>query len=251
MARLDHIKPYTALERHRQQIASHSQRRRQRLMLGIPLALGLVLLTAWFNPVLAVPLGGVLAMVLFFASLTGGSNVDPGQLIGIEGEVRTLKALSQLDDRFTVFNRLRLPDPTLPNGQRELDFVVLSPSGLWIIEVKNLPGLIDVQPESHRWPVQVRAGCGGAPGWRQMDNPLKQLAAQLASMDRWLLSEGLHSPVYGLVCFARPGVGLRGDEQQDQPVTLVDGLVERIRPQSDSATHASCHPKLKERLAAL
>lgn len=233
MAQLDHIKPYPALERHRQEVATQQRRRRNRLGLGIPLALALLGLTAWFNPLLTVPLAGMLAMTLFFASLTGGSNVDPGQLIGIEGEVRTLKALTQLDERFTVFNRLRLPDPTLPNGQRELDFVVLGPTGLWIIEVKNLPGLIEVQPGSKRWPVQVRAGCGSAPGWRQMDNPLEQLAAQQSAMDRWLLSRGLHAPINGLVCFARPGVGLRGDQLQDPPVTLVDGLIERLQREGD------------------
>lgn len=250
VARLDHIKPYPALERHRRQIARHSRQRRRRLLVGIPLALVLVGLVGWFNPVLAVPLAGVLAMMLFFASLTGGSDVDPGQLIGIEGEVRTLKALSELDDRFTVFNRLRLPDPTLPNGGRELDFVVLGPTGLSIIEVKNVPGLIEIQAEAKRWPVQVRAGCGSAPGWRQIDNPLRQLAAQQAALDRWLLSEGVSCPVKGLVCFARPGAGLRGDDHRHHPVTLVDALVERL--ESDPAQTTLADPgRLVRRLADL
>ncbi len=250
MARLDHIKPYPALERHRSQVADHSRRRRQRLIVGVPLALGVVAITAWLNPLLAVPVAGVLAMALFFASLTGGSTVDPGHLIGIEGEVRTLKALSLLDDRFTVFNRLRLPDPTLPNGQRELDFVVLGPTGLWIIEVKNLPGLVIVQPDSDRWPIQIRAGCGSAPGRRQMDNPLRQLHAQTTALERWLLMQGLPSgPVNGLVCFARPGVGLQAERLDHLPIVLVETLKTRLEESEQTMPKASGH--LARQLAKL
>lgn len=249
MANLDFIKPYPALERHRQQVAAAQRARRIRLALGLPIALTLTALSIWINPMLALPVAGLSAVILFFASLTGGSDVDSGQLIGIEGEVRTLRFLSDLDDRFTIFNRLRLPDPTLPNGQRELDFVVLACGRLWVIEVKNLPGVITVQPDRARWPIQQRAGCGSAPGWRQMDNPLRQLQAQTAALERWLLTHGLHYPVDGLVCFARPGVGLQAEQLDELPVTLVDSLKPRLEKMTESAVETPAH--LPELLAKL
>jgi hypothetical protein len=55
--------------------------------------------------------------------------------------------LSRLPEDFLVLNRVRLPDATLTNGERELDFVVAGPTGLWVIEVKNTPGHVRVQPD--------------------------------------------------------------------------------------------------------
>ncbi len=222
------LRPYPAFERHRQELAIAARQRRLRLVGG-----GAALLTVgigcWLvHPMLAFMVAGVGAMALFFSSLSGGSTVPPAELLGIEGELRALKFLRQLPDEYRILNRIRIADPTLPNGERELDFVVAGPTGLFLVEVKNTPGLIQVQPESTRWAVVKRAGCGSSPRWNSLPNPLVQVRAQIESLQRLLLSHGLDLAVKPIICFARPEVGLQNTEACPVPVLVPEQLPERI-----------------------
>lgn len=244
------LRPYPAFERHRQEMADATRQRRWRLA-GGGSALLFVGIGCWLaHPMLAFMVAGVGAMALFFSSLSGGSTVPPAELLGIEGELRALKFLRQLPDEYRILNRIHIADPTLPNGERELDFVVLGPTGLFLIEVKNTPGLIHVQPENSRWPVAKRSGCGSSPRWNSLPSPLTQVRAQVESLQRLLLSHGLGIAVRPVICFARPGVGLQNTEACPLPVLVPEQLPQQIesdKPGSElSARH---HDRVVELLS--
>lgn len=190
-------------------------------------ALVVTVLYGW-SPPAAVLVAAIASMLLFFAFLPGSTSVDPGALAGIEGEVLALKQLLRLPDDYRIINRVRLPDPRLPNGERELDFVVAGPTGLWVIEVKNTPGLVQVVGGARHWPLSKRSGCSSCPSWNAMDNPEPQVRDQLESLKRWLLVNGVVADPQGVICLSHPEVAIRDANRAAYPVVVPGQLVERI-----------------------
>ena len=231
MADCRYLSEYAPLVHHRNEMASLARRQRLRLGFGLLVVAALTVGGYLITPPLGLMLAGIGAMALFFAAITGGSSVPAHVLSGVEGEVRTLKALQSLPDEYILFNQVMVPDERLPNGERELDFVVVGPSGVAVIEVKNTPGIIYVDPDKKHWQTARRAGCGSRPGWNAVDNPIHQVKAQTDALERWLLSHGWSAPVRPLVCFANPGVIIENANQSQVPV-IVPELIERSLQQS-------------------
>lgn len=91
------------------------------------------------------------------------------KLAGDWGESRGLQELSALPDNHTVFNALNLSDS---RGTAEIDLVVVSPSGVWVIEVKNWRGLLRGNAVDPHW---TQYGNAQGTPWRTLGNPLRQL----------------------------------------------------------------------------
>jgi hypothetical protein len=226
MADCRYLTEYAPLAHHRREMAVLNRRQRRRLGLGLLAVVACTTGGYLIMPPLGIMLAGIGAMALFFAAITGGSSVPAHVLSGVEGEVRTLKALKSLPDDHVLFNQVMVPDPRLPNGERELDFIVVGPNGINVIEVKNTPGIIYVDPDKKHWQTARRAGCGSRPGWNALDNPLYQVKAQADALDRWLLSNGLSASVQSMVCFANPGVIIENANHSRIPV-IVPELIKK------------------------
>jgi len=222
---------YPALVRHREEQARAARTRRRRLWIVLPL----FLLALWAFSV-APPFGlfvaAVSAGVVFFVTIPGGTSVAPSDLAGVEGEVAVLKRLQQLPDEYLLFNRVRLPDNQLPNGWRELDFVVAGPTGVWIVEVKNTPGHVYVQPDARHWPLARRAGCGSQPSWNAMDNPIGQVRAQRDALARWLLHHSIVVEPRLMVCLSHAEVALDNAEASPVPIRVRDAVTGTIESAS-------------------
>ena len=228
MADTHMLVPYPALERHRAEQGSAKRRRLLQLGIAGPGLLAAVALIYAWSPPGALLIGAIGGMALFFAALPGASSVDAGQLAGIEGEVAALKGLTLLPEGYRILNRVRLPDAQLPNGSRELDFIVAGPTGLWVVEVKNTPGLVQVAPGERHWPLARRSGCSSCPAWNAMANPEAQVRDQLDALRRWLLMNGVAVQPRGAICLSHPEVAIRGADEAAYPVLIPDQLTERI-----------------------
>lgn len=238
MADCRFISEYPPLVRHRAELRAAARARWMRLAIALPLlaalAYGAFTLSAQFG----LFVGAVGAGVLFFLGLPGGSSVDAGALAGVEGEVTALERLKTLPDDYVLFNRVKLPDGQLPNGWRELDFVVAGPTGLWIVEVKNTPGHVYVQPDARHWPLARRAGCGSRPNWNAVENPIPQARAQVDSLRRWLLQHGIAADPKPVVCLSHSEVAVDNADASPVPVVVRDQLAGLIRSGPQSALPA-------------
>lgn len=228
MADTRFIQDYPALVRHREQMADAGRARRRRLILGGAVIAVLVGASWTVSPPLAFMLAGIGAGVLFFAAMPQPSSVSSDELSGIEGEVRVLGKLRGLPDDTAIFNRLRIPDRQLPNGSRELDFVLVDDSGVTIVEVKNTPGLIYVDPDKRQWPLTRRAGCGSRPSWNALDNPIPQVRAQASALERWLLERGVAASPRPVVCFGHFEVGIENPDASPVPVVTAETLIDHL-----------------------
>jgi len=238
MATTQYLREYPALVRHQTEMRQAARSRLLRLCLGGTLAVAVSVAGYLVMPPLGLMLAGLAAMILFFATITGGSSVPSDVLTGIEGEVKCLRELQRLPEDYVLFNQLQVPDPSLPNGRRELDFVAIGPGGLTVVEVKNISGMIYVDPEQRHWRV-ARRGCGSSPNWNSMDSPLRQVGAQVDALERWLLTHGIHAPIRPMVCFARSDVILQNVDSSSVPVLVPEQLVEEIKTAKTPALSVS------------
>lgn len=238
---------YPALQRHRSELEQQRLSRRRRLFMAVPAAVSIVALAAWWSLPLAFMLAGVAGLVLFFLALPGTSSVDAGALAGAEGEAAVLAVLEQLPDEFLLLNRVKLPDETLGNGERELDFLVAGPSGLWLIEVKNTPGHLRIEPTEKHWPLVRRAGCGSRPTWNAMPNPARQVHGQIQALERWLLRYGVHERPRALIVMAHPEASVENGAQAEPPVLVREQLLEHL----SAAAPRQSGMELRQALGAL
>ena len=247
MADTRYVRDYPAVTRHRSETRTAVRTRNRRLLLAVPAAAGLAWLAFSFSPPLGLVIAAMGVMAVFFVALPTGSSVEAGHLAGEAGEQAVLDALRALPDDFTIFNRVRLPDPRLPNGERELDFIVAGPTGLWVVEVKNTPGRVVVQPDRRHWPLVRRAGCGSRPAWNAMPNPIGQVRDQAEALQRWLLMNGVSAEPRPLICLAHPEVAVENAEASPVPVRVRRQVAEHLR----EAPAARTSTNLVETLAQL
>ncbi len=146
------------------------------------------------------------------------------QLKGWAGEFRTTRLhLRRLDkDQYTLFEGLHLPLPG-SDDTTQVDHVVVSQYGVFVIETKNISGWIFGTENQQRWTITYRSGRK-----TRMQNPLIQnrlharALAKICNLD----ADQIHAYVF-----------LAGDGQPKTKtkmgpnVIYRHGLVEKIRSQ--------------------
>ncbi len=158
-------------------------------IIPICLAAGWLLHAALPVPHLSTSQAGVLFILLAvaLAVFTGWSAKRLQSFLkGAEGEETVARILSFLPTNHTVFNDLQL-DP----GGPAFDHIVVSPSGIFVIETKNWNGDITFQ--------NGQVFCNGHAPSRP---PLKQVKEEAAALLKHLSASGCPAaPVYPVICF--------------------------------------------------
>ena len=163
--------------------------------------LGFNLLAGYvYAPLLCVTLGVTLFAVIV---MSGVFAPGPSQILvaGADGEDYTLSLLSELPDDYAVLNQLVVPDPTSAYGRREIDFVVVGPGGLFVVECKNYRGLVSGGEYDGTWRLD-KVGRQGTPYASEVTNPVRQVRKQVAALNKHLAASGVQASVVPLVAMA-------------------------------------------------
>ncbi len=117
---------------------------------------------------------------------------------GVRGEKATLEILKRLPKDYTV-----ITNPVLYNksAELELDFVVVGKNGVFIVEAKNLNGVLKGNADDNQW-LQIKYGKNGKTYEKQVGNPLKQAQRQSKRVAELLRKAHISADVYSLVYFA-------------------------------------------------
>ena len=75
-------------------------------------------------------------------------HINRARIIGYLGEKGTATLLSFLNKKYKVYNDVLIPTP---NGSSQIDHIVVSPYGIFVIETKNYKGWIFGNPNSYKW----------------------------------------------------------------------------------------------------
>lgn len=173
-------------------------------------------------------LGAIFSIYSFSMSVKSHSEKEAIDTVGAEGENLTLSYLQVLDNSFHI-----IPNAVYSYGEKksEMDAVVVGPTGIYIIEVKNYKGNIYGNTSDHDL-VQVKTDNYGNTFEKPFYNPVKQVATHRYTLSGVLEEYGENTYINTCVFFTNPysSVNIINDNDCDCKI-LTDGksLVDYIR----------------------
>lgn len=117
---------------------------------------------------------------------------------GMEGEKKTLELLKHLPKNYYIICNKRFNK----DQETEVDFLVVSPSGVKIIEVKNYAGTLIGKTNDQRW-IQKKV-LRDKTVEKHVKNPIKQLNRQLRILESVLYELEIQVKLEGKVYIAHP-----------------------------------------------
>ena len=126
---------------------------------------------------------------------------------GIMGEEAANGCVKMLPDSYTAFRNLTV---FYEGRKSELDFLIVGPTGLFVVEVKNLNGSVRGRIDDKNW-VLHKVGRGGTPYSKTFYNPVKQVNTHVYRTANCLRRNGVQEYVSAAVYFSNA----------DSPVSVV------------------------------
>ena len=129
--------------------------------------------------------------------LTGGLRLALGSppqheqawATGAAGEMLVAESLAKAGDSVVV-----LHDRRLPRGRANIDHLAVAPSGVWVIDAKNLRGKVTIERPFRKPPKLVIAGRDRTSLIDGLDRQVRAVREVAASLDST-------APVHGALCF--------------------------------------------------
>lgn len=137
---------------------------------------------------------------------------------GVRGEETTLKILRKLPKEFTV-----LTNPVIHNrgAVNELDFVVVSKNGVFIIESKNYRGIVCGKTSNSNWK-QIKHGKNGKTFEKEVSNPAKQSFRQKRRLEELFRDLRITATVYPVLYFVDDRTELKIQDDADLNVAIIN-----------------------------
>jgi len=135
---------------------------------------------------------------------------------GRVGEKKARKVLESLNSDYTVLSNVRI---TFNNKSNEVDNIVVGPTGIFIIEVKNHNGTIVGNEKDYEF-VQHKVGRKGGNYSKKMYSPIKQVNKQVYILSQILKYNGIKHWIEGIVLFTNPEVNLRINSNKTKVIKL-------------------------------
>lgn len=124
---------------------------------------------------------------------------------GIKGEKRLYRAVKKLNGNNIIFRNLPV---RYKRGRSELDLLIISHSGVIIVEVKNHSGTISGGWKTDKW-VQRKFYRDGKTTQQEMENPIKQMRRQRDIVKSILNAAGENVWIDTVLFFSSPNAKLR------------------------------------------
>lgn len=124
---------------------------------------------------------------------------------GVEGEELTAEIISSLPDSFYAFQNVKV---TYEDKTSELDMVVVGPTGVFVIETKNMTGTILANYDNEQW-VQKKKGENGRTTSKTFYSPVKQVGTHVYRLAHYLRDNGCSVHVDSVVFFANPDANVQ------------------------------------------
>jgi len=148
--------------------------------------------------------GGSVLLILGFGGggLLGGLMGQKASVYasGIQGENATAEIVRMLPEQYFGVQNLQV---TFDGKTSELDMVVVGPTGVFIIETKNMKGTIVGNYDSPQWS-QRKVGQNGTPYSKSFYNPIKQVGTHVYRLANHLRANGINVRIESMVYFSNP-----------------------------------------------
>lgn len=119
---------------------------------------------------------------------------------GLEGEQSAIRMFEKLPSDYTVINDLEIE---VEGKKSQIDSVVISPNGVFIIETKNVKGEVVGNADEQNIRIN-KIGQKGGEYSSTMYNPIKQVNTHVYRLSKLLKNNNLNVWVQGIVYFSNP-----------------------------------------------
>lgn len=144
---------------------------------------------------------------------------------GVDGEDITANILKNgLSDKYIVFQNSVI---TFDGKKSELDLIVVSPSGVFVVEAKNINGKVEGSYTKERWR-QHKIGHKGGEYSAEFYSPVKQVATHIFRLAGFLRQNGAPVFVNGIVYFVNEDTELEISGAADR-IPVLQGEKNLIR----------------------
>lgn len=212
------------------------------LIVGVPVTLYIM-----------VVMGLIPAAIVGAVSFLLTTQLDAKRRSGMVGEEDALSMLDiTLPSEYVVFNQVMVPNPGSQTGYTEIDLVVIGPTGIFTLEVKNNHGTIYGGPESaDHWKVR-KVGRRGKPYMTTMRNPVRQARSQVLALGDHLREYlGIKVWIYPMVILPSTGRQWRPRFDYSMPVTTATGAWRFIRSEQRGYLSDNHQQRIIEALSEL
>ncbi len=121
-------------------------------------------------------------------------------LSGAEGEKRVLSLLCRLPDEFYVITDVEL---IIGHKTAQIDYIIVGPTGIFIVETKNLKGTISGNADDEMLYKTKRFG-NGESETKKLYNPIFQVSTHARLLSQLLIKNGYYYEVSACVYFSHP-----------------------------------------------
>lgn len=154
------------------------------------------------KPVILIVIPIPFIVALSNSSIIGRENATLQRGMAVEKSFATL--VSQLPNNFYGFQNAEI---SFNGKSSEMDMIVVGPTGIFIIEVKNLSGTILGDANDFEW-IQKKASSNGKSNSNVFYNPIKQVGNHVHILASYLRQNGINATVYSMVYFSNPSTVL-------------------------------------------
>lgn len=150
---------------------------------------------------------GFLAVVFSGMQLNKYSKNIHVKSVGLAGEERTQELIMRLPDTYTAISDISVE---YENKTSQLDHVIVGPTGVFVVETKNLNGEIVGNAFDHELQ-QNKIGRNGGEYSRNFYNPIKQVGTHVYRLSGILKDHNIKTWVQGIVYFSNPDAEVHVD----------------------------------------
>lgn len=147
---------------------------------------------------------------------------------GIDGENMANGCIALLPDSYTAFRNITI---TFKNKSSEIDILIVGPTGVFVVETKNLNGGIYGDINDTYWRL-CKVGRGGTPYSKVFYSPLKQVNTHVYRVANYLRQNGIRTHVNAAVYFPNVNsdiVDFESDEKTRLFFARYDGADRMLR----------------------
>jgi len=170
--------------------------------------IGVAVIIAGIKPDIGLVLAGGLILMWFLSSASGEHQIaaaavgNPISASGAIGELLVLDALRDLPNSYVILNQLLVPDAHSSYGFREIDYLVLGPTGAHILEAKSFNGYVAGSENDKEW-TMFKVGRRGTPYQTSCRNPARQTRVYIRLLGDALKARGIRQWLNGLIVLSR------------------------------------------------
>jgi hypothetical protein len=140
----------------------------------------------------------IIVLVLFLIVLKEVSKAGAVLRAGAKGEQKTLNILKKLPKSFIIFNQVDIPYYNNPNRTQKIDYIIVGPSKIFIIEVKYNSGIISGSKDAEMWIAEKHSFTS------EFKNPMRQLLRQVKLLEQYLAAYEIYPDIQGALLFIHP-----------------------------------------------